>query len=241
MKQITFIRLALLSLFFCSNLIEAQVVRLPNGLVRVDDRVLRPRVWEDKITLSNFNRASNDISSEVGSTITHKKYLNRDYKKAIIDEKKGAYLRYNIYLDEMEFFRDEKLYYLKKETGKRVRFTNLGTVYQIYNINGGKQFFKISEEINGKALLMMQSIQYIKFKPAQGYAKAQEADFRRLKDRYYYSFDGENAVKIPKGKKAFYEIMGSKASEIKSYMKKNKLSYKNVEDLKRILTYYESI
>lgn len=173
--------------------------------------------------------------------IQYKKYLSQDYKPALVDDfKEKAYLRYNLFKDEMEFVKDENIYYLKKDVGRTVTFSD-GTVYKVYGQKGKPHFFKVLSE--GKnSLLSRQSVRFIEAKEAtSGYDVAKPADYKRRKDVLFITIDGQNLVEVPGKKKSFYGIFGSKASDVKTYIKKNKLNYKKANDLKQVVRFLNGL
>ena len=77
--------------------------------------------------------------------------------------------------------------------------------------------------------------------PQNGYEKFKPATFSKAKEKYYISFDGINAVKIPKKKKLFYSFFGDQKNSIKEFMKRNKLSRKKKKDLLKVISFYRTL
>lgn len=172
-----------------------------------------------------------------------KKYLFFNYNLAAVDDyDTKAYVRYNIYNDEMEFVKDKSIYYLAKEVGRRVVFAVPASIYKVYELNGELQFFKVLVE-DKNSLIVKHRVRYVDAKVAKsGYDRAKPADYKRLKDEIYLVIGDKKMVKLSKKKKKeFFTSFGDKASEIKAYMKKNKLGYKSAEDLKKVVEYYNTI
>ena len=65
--------------------------------------------------------------------------------------------------------------------------------------------------------------------------------YKRSKDVYYIVFNDESVVKIPMKKKELHIIFGTKKTAIKEYVKKNKLNPKNLEDLEKLVVYYNTL
>jgi hypothetical protein len=180
-------------------------------------------------------------SEEEIHKILEKRYITQAYNPAYIDDfKQDAYLRYNAFDDQMEFVKKETTYYLKKELGRTVNFASLNQLYKVYSISGDLSFFLVHTE--GKSsLLAKQSVRFIEAKKATTtYGKDKPASYKRISDELYLALNNTTLVKLPTKKKEFYKTFGSKASEIKSYMKKNKLSYKKVEDLKKVVAHFNT-
>jgi len=214
--------LLLLFVFSLSYTTHAQMVRV-NGY----EQILSPKSAED---------IPEDLKK-----IQFKKYLFQDYKPAYVDDfKERAFLRYNIHEDQMEFVKDDNIYYLKKETGRRVRFAD-NTTYEVYGLNGKPQFFLV--HVGGKnSLLARQIVRFIKAREAtSGYDTGKPADYKRRKDELYMILDDKGVVKVPTKKKDFYKAFGANSASVKSYMKKNKLGYKKEKDLKKIVQYLNTL
>lgn len=186
----------------------------------------------------------NPVSSinEKGVTaLEEKKYLNKTFRPAIIDTLKAiTYLRYNIFDDQMEVESGDKIYIIKKDVGRKIRFTSPKALYKVYELDGSLNYFLVLT--NGKAQLLAKQI--VKFIPAEettsSYKKAKEAHFKRNKDLLYLYLN-DNLVKIPSKKSSFPAIFGTKEAQIKSFMKKNKLRHKKVEDIKKVVQYYNTL
>lgn len=186
----------------------------------------------------------NGYTEELFKIVLNKKYLTESYDSGYVDDfKELASLRYNIYEDEMEFVKGETIYFLKKEIGRRVQFSNLTTdLYKVYELNDKAQFFLVHME--GKnSLLAKQSIKFIEAKKSRStYANSSKlANFKRKKDKLYLVKNDSDLIEIPTKKKKFYSIFDSKANSIKAYMEENKLGHKKVKDLKKIITYYNTL
>jgi len=183
---------------------------------------------------------SKDIPDDL-KKIQHKKYAFQDYKPCIIDNnKETAFLRYNIFDDEMEFIKDNKIYYLKKDAGRTIKFKNY-TTYKVFEYNGDPTYFIVHSE--GKnSLLAKQVVRFVEAKEGQTqYDVSKPSDYKRKSDVLYFDLDGVGIVEVPSRKKDFYSLFSSNSNSVKNHMKKNKLNHKKVEDLKLILNYLNSM
>lgn len=182
---------------------------------------------------------TDDVPDDL-KAIQYKKYAFKDYKACYVDDnKERAFLRYNIFDDQMEFVKDGNIYYLVKDEGRYVRFAD-NTNYKVYNLNGEKGFFLVHSD--GKnALVAKQGVRFVEAKKAQsGYEADKPADYKRRKDVLYFDLEGKGLVKVPTKKKEFFSVFGSNSTEVKSFMKKNKVGYKKEKDLKKILNFLNS-
>ena len=131
-------------------------------------------------------------SEEEKKKILQKQYLTVAYNPALVDEfTTPAYLRYNLYNDQMEFVKNDNIFYLKKEKGRRVHFTTLNTTYKVFELYGDLEFFLV--QVEGKnSLLVKQESRFIEPRKANStYAQDKKADFKRRKDVYIWPWKME--------------------------------------------------
>ena len=172
-----------------------------------------------------------------------KKYLNYNYDLASVDNyDTNAYVRYNIFDDQIEFVKDKSIYYLAKEVGRKIVFANTKATYKVYDFNGELHFFQV--HLEGKnSLIAKQKIRYVDAKVAKsGYDRSKPANYKRLKDELYLATADKKLIKLSKkGKKEFFASFGDKASLVKTYAKEKKLGYKSLKDLQEIVAYYNTL
>jgi len=222
MKQVSLILAILFSSTFISN-VYSQAIRA-NGEM-------------------SFIRANNDgsISPDL-KKIDHKKYLTATYEAASVNGgNETAYLRYNIFKDEMEFVKEEQNYYLSKQKGTTVFFKSHNKKYIVFEKKGKLHFF-VQESEGSSMLLSKELVKFVEAKePKTSYDKRTPPVFKRKKDELYLGMNNGEAVKIPKKKKDFYALFGDKSSDIKKYIKQHKLSHKKKKNLKKIVSYYNTL
>ena len=171
--------------------------------------------------------------------LERKKYLTFSFELALIDDyETKSRIRYNIYEDEIEFIKENSIYYLVREVGRRIYFLDSKFIYKVYRLDGANRYFRVHEE--GKySLLAKQKVRRIEPKVARsGYDRAKPGNYRRIKDEYYLALDNNSVQKLPKNKKEFIEVFGDKSEIIQSFMKQNKLNHRRLDDLKKIIQYY---
>lgn len=82
------------------------------------------------------------MDEESRRKLLEKQYLTIAYSPCYIDGFKTlAYMRHNLYDDQMEFVKNENIYYLKKEKGRKIQFTIPRSVYKIYELDGDLEYF----------------------------------------------------------------------------------------------------
>jgi hypothetical protein len=195
----------------------------------------------DMFEMSSIIKSKKDNSEEF-KKISHKMYLTKNFITAKIDSLNETYfLKYNIYKDEMEFSKNEKIYYLTKKKGREVLFTDDNIKYKVINYKNKLSYFVLLND--GKNQLLLKEI--IKFKEAKlatsSYDKSTPSDFKRKKDKLYIKLGNSDIKEIPSNKKKFYALFKEESKSIKSFIKKNKIDIKKTNDLKKIINYLNKI
>lgn len=165
-------------------------------------------------------------------------YLHKEYRSAKVDTfKTDAYLRFNLFNNQMEFSKDGNIYYLKKETGRKVRFKNTNTLYKVYDLFGDLKFLQVITQ--GKnTLLLKESMKFIApRKNASTYGGITKPKFKKNKTEFYLQQSDGELKKIPLKNKTFFKAFGTDETKVKSFMKQEKLNYKNLDDLKKVIDY----
>lgn len=174
--------------------------------------------------------------------ISHKMYLSDTiYRASKVDKiEQNFFIRFNIYRDEMEFENNGKLLFLKKEQGRIVTFLYTNEKYELNNYDGKLTYFQVHND-DKVQLLSRKFIDFIEAKQAQNsYQQSRSADFRR-KDDVFYLKSGNNITELPSKKSKFFDAFGNKSNEIKSYVKKNKLDIREIDGLKKIVNYLNTL
>jgi hypothetical protein len=173
--------------------------------------------------------------------ILEKQYLHSEYHTAKVDQYTSqAYLRFNLFNGQMEFTKGGTIYYLKKEKGRTVRFPDSNELYKVYKTDGELEFMKVA--VKGTySLLVKQSKRFIPPKKrTTSYGHHIKATFKRNKDLLYVKLADGNVVRVPSKKSEFFALFGKKTKDVKAYMKKNKLGFKKLDDLKKVVAYLNS-
>lgn len=174
-------------------------------------------------------------------------YLNVEYETGtILSDADILYrnvpLRYDCFNDILEFKRDNKTYYSDpKETVKRAEFGGKVFVYKVFEKEGGTDKSYFEELVKGKAALLIRySVNFYEAVPSNGIIDSKPARFGDLTETWFVSIDSLPAKKILNNKK-LAEILGDKKNEVETFISKEKLSVKKKDDLKKIITYYNTL
>ena len=161
---------------------------------------------------------------------------------------KGLYsgkLRYDMYASEVQFIANENIYAVAfPEDIELIEIEDLMFVYtpSLSATSGSdlkESWFVVLK--NGKCkLLAKKEVLLLDAEPEKPYIPAKSARFIQKTDSYYIKKKNLPAVKIT-NKKSLIEILDDKKEEVSSFIKKEKISHKDTEGLKKLIEYYNSL
>jgi hypothetical protein len=189
--------------------------------------------------ISTFDLRSRDLKGSM--------FINEEPELAKITESEKLYaMRFNAYVNEMEFERDGQSFFLHKRLNYSVVFQSSGKTYRVFGYdNKGTTdlgFFVLLHEGKKISLLAMERIEYLEQKaPTTGYDKFRPPTLKRKKDVYYIGYPNGTTSELPTKKKEILKLFANKATDVDSFARKNKLSYKKGKDLQQLFAYYDSI
>jgi hypothetical protein len=224
-------RLVILLLTFLPSILSAQTIE--KGLM-------------DEFRFNKLLDYTNS-NSAIYANIQGTPYLEEDFVKGtVLTTDSILYsdvpLRYNRFDDELEFQKYDKTYVIDpKSILKRAEFGGIVLTCAEYMIKekSANGFFQVITE--GRAVLYIKhSIKFVKKEAEKAFVGAKPARFDYPDETYYISVDGNPAIKVT-GNKNFCQLFSGKESEIETYCKKEKISNKNLNDLKRAVEYYNSL
>ncbi|MGV8947071.1 MAG: hypothetical protein ACOH1N_11625 [Lutibacter sp.] len=190
-------------------------------------------------TVSSFDFRSKDL---VGSL-----YINDKFLPAKTSDSNEIYLiRYNAYMDEMEGEKNNKPFHLIKTMGSTISFEGINKIYSVYNYEVKDKltpgFFVVLTSGDNISLLLKEKVKfYEEVKAKTGYDKYIPPTLKRVSDEFYIGYKDNSAKELPSKKKELLNIFESKAGEIESYAKENKLGFKTEDDLIQIFKYYNTL
>jgi len=175
-------------------------------------------------------------------------YINgNDFTKVIIEgySKNVQNLRYNAYDDEMEFKEGEDVYFTNKEDGLKIDFPALKKTYQCLNYsydNKSRFGYLVLLVDNPKySLFKKEKVELLKGeKSPNAYSKDANDYYAKEKDVYLIKKDNTFS-KLPKNQKEFINDFSLNKTEFDKFIKNNKLNFYKEEDLKKIITYLNSL
>ncbi|MDF1517765.1 MAG: hypothetical protein P1P79_07455 [Lutibacter sp.] len=201
--------------------------------------------YDSEHLFNNSNRAPVfDLNS---NNLLGSSYLNEQFLPVKLANSEKTYLmRYNAYTDEMEFEKNGQLFYVTKAYNFLINFESLNKDYQVFSYqenNSAKDgYFVVLSKGNQFLLLMQEKIKYFgEVKARSSYNNDKPASLRRLNDKLNIGYKNNTTSQLPNKKNDLLKLFASKSAEIEVYAKKNKLGFKNNEDLIQIFGYYNSL
>ncbi|QFG52357.1 hypothetical protein [Chryseobacterium sp.] len=145
--------------------------------------------------------------------------------------------RYNVYHDNLEFIKDEKIMVVPKEEVYR-SFHFMLTDEKIDLINDS-YYFHIFQGKNYQAY-RKPKIKFQKYKKAtSGYVDDTPAKFLKLPDTYY-TLISDKLVELPSNPKAFASLFPARKDEIQKFIKTNNIKLTTDADIKRVMRFIDN-
>lgn len=166
-------------------------------------------------------------------------YIIAEYLSARVDNGTQLFkIRYNGFLDEMEFEKDGDVYSLDTSQHKEVSFEGLNKKYIYSNENGF-----LLELFSGNNFILYKK-EKIEFKERKKGATTFQQDippkYTRKKDVFFIQLKDKSIIEIPKSKNKIIELVEDKNS-VNSYIKKNNLSTSEESDLIILFKYMDTL
>lgn len=191
----------------------------------------------------NFRVLKDDDSEKALGSM----YVSNHFQPAKVnDEQEMVSLRYNAYRDEMEFRKDDAIYYLIKNHSTVVEFKHPDKTYVVASYFNKDNNLKSGylEQLTKNVARTLYKKETITYRPAMGtitgYEKPKPAEFKRLADKYFINL-GDKIVEMPESKKGVAKLFPGKEKEVGEYFKKNKVSFSNEADLINLVTFLSTL
>ncbi len=228
-----FISLYILLLFSSAGLFAQSIYDVRNAIDFFEFN--RMQRGEQKKSLSE-----SDIE---GSPYMNDEFINGSIYTVSKTQYTDVPLRYNIYNDDIEFETPQNDVYAlgAPEMIEKVVFGDYTMEYIPFEFAKKikKGFFKLM--LSGKVSLYARpEIQFIEAKEPAPYKEAEPARFNPKEDRYYIRI-GMEAAQLCGNKKDAIAILSDHQKEVESFIKKEKINVKKLEELKSLLEYYNSL
>ncbi|WP_321374764.1 hypothetical protein [uncultured Draconibacterium sp.] len=197
---------------------------------------------QKELTTGEFNKQLEE------SDIKGSPYLNKAFEEASIFtttkvQFKAVPLRYNIYTDMIEFETPDNTVaaLAAPEIVEKIEFKDFTLAYVPYmSLNKMKRGFFQVLELGSTSLYLKPVVQFEPPQEPGAYAEAKPAEFNRKTDDFYIRF-GMEAAELVGNKKELVLLFPDHQKEIESFIKSKKIKTRKAEDLKELVTYYNSL
>ena len=203
--------------------------------------------FESKLRL---NKSANGIDNVAYSSIDGDPYIYKDFVTGNLKLKAGENipldLRYDIYKGEIQFRQKDGIYALiNQESVSEVLIDTLRFIYlanpRPAPVNGPAESSWFIVRADGKCqLLIRKNIRLQAATTEKPYQEAHPAKFIHTKDTYYLRHESKSEVKVT-AKKDLLNVLSDKEDEVSNYIEINKLGVKDLDDLVKIISFYNGL
>lgn len=177
-----------------------------------------------KMEYNNFEGTPFYKSQFINSTVY---YFNGNYA--------SVPLRYDLYMDEMEFKQGTEVYWLIKEDIKLIKYgTDMLFTAPLPDDNSKLSFYFISD-LGRNKLFYRKSVNLSQYVEPKGYAGPVPASFGQNEDEYYIAPEGKRIKKVKTNKDLKTIFDGNQAAL--EFLRKEKLKADKFEDLKKLISF----
>ena len=138
-------------------------------------------------------------------------------------------LRYDLFQDEIEFKRDEKIIWLTKKDVLYIQYGEEMLFPEPFSEDPGKSTYFFAKESGEYALYIRKKVSFHPKTPAKGYYESLPDRFERDRDEFYIKQEGKTAIEII-NKKTLLGILSENEPALE-YIKKSKIKAGKEEDL----------
>ena len=193
----------------------------------------------DVNTLAFRNMSNTMIYSSIDGT----PYYSKNFEECIIYLNDGMYgkipLRYDLFMDEVEFQKDNKTLWISKGDIKKIQIGSETLVVRSLSENSTKLGYVFLQDSGKYNLYIKKGVEYQPYVEAKGYADPIPERFVPKRDEFYLQI-ANDPVKKFRNKKELTALLGNKP-EIETYIKKEKIKTDRAEDLGKLFKYLNTI
>jgi len=144
-------------------------------------------------------------------------------------------LRYDLFQDEIEFKRDEKIFWLIKKDVLFIQYGKDTLFPEPYVEAPGRLTYFFGRERGKYTLYIRRRVNFYPKEPSRGYAESIPDRFERDQDVYYFKQDGMPVQEI-RNKKTLLGILSENGPAL-DYVKKSKIKASKEEDLLKLIKF----
>jgi len=225
----------LLITLFATTFLSAQINRRYN----VD-----PVNSNSSYTITSYGITEDEFNQAEGSP-----FLDKEFKPGTIvsgEEVSKAYLRYNIFFEEIEIAQDpgsKDISSLKKEVGTKAIFDNKVFTYLLLDTGNNQNgvYFQILSTGSQFDLYMKSNVRYIApYYGSTSIDKDRPGKFE-VSNKFFLVSKNYKFITIPKNHRNLLKLVSHKKKEVKDFLKKNRIKLDKEEDVLKFVDYYNRI
>lgn len=169
-------------------------------------------------------------------TVAGSKYLTATFLSAKVNKGTQDFLiRYNAYIDVMEYKNGKDILELIKEKNTHFTFED-GSIFELFQYTiDGKSYDRYHKVLVDQNNVKISKFISIKLNPAQkatnSYGSDTQANYKLNKDTYYITFNNET-FEFDGKQKTFDKYMPEKSAVIKKFLKENKIKENDTDLIK---------
>lgn len=196
-----------------------------------------------------LNEGTKGMKTVMYAEINGSPFIFRNFTSATIitenDEEIIIPVRYDIYANEMHLNIQNHVFALRPEIIKIITTDSLDFIYSGFSksgyLNNAKDYSYFIVQTNGKCkLLVKKELRIQDAESPKLYQEAKPAKFIHLKDSYFLKNGKNDAIRIM-NKNDVLSVMNDKKEDIRYFMDRNKTNLKKIEDIQKLVSYYNSL
>ena len=156
-------------------------------------------------------------------------------------------VRYNAYTDEMEAKVNDEIMVIQPKEDVTVRLMNNQAAYEYIAYkdedNNVHQNYLVLVSDNPNVKIYKREQIYLKPEehPSGGYQKYKAPMYKKLNPEYYIQFKDGDVVYMSTKKKDVYDLIPGKETDVKKFVKENRLSTSDDQDLNKLGNYMNTL
>jgi len=188
-----------------------------------------------------FKNPTSETNRILGTPYTERKFAYAKIENVV----EKHFMRYNAYSDNFEFitFRNDTLTIDKPDDFSNITFTNPHKKYSYLNYisktKGRVKGYLVELYTKGDfSIYKKEAVTYYAGKKARTSLETDMyASYSEVSYFYFFKNKSVNIIPFPDSKKQFIKLYPSKKSEIESFVKENKISFDEEEDMKKVIDF----
>jgi hypothetical protein len=204
---------------------------------------------EDYLNQVRLDHVREGMNKNMYKDVEGSPFIPKEFREGKIQIKDeglyGGKLRYDMYANEIQYIAKENIYAVAfPEDIEFIEIEDLMFIYTPYlSAPSGsdlkESYFVVLMNGNCK-LLAIKEVLLLDAEPKKPYIPAKPARFIQKKDSYFIKKNDLPAVLIS-NRKSLTGILEDKETEVFSFIKKEKISHNDPEDLKKLIGYYNGL